>query len=186
MLLRVRRFLVRKTRGQGEGIIEKYIKPWINQVDMIITISQYSPNENVIDMFGTSRRGGFNDNKNFVRENGSQAITTTVEWIQTTLPKTFANAPFVKLNWKYNDVLHAANTKPKKEQKLSAGSGGDYLSNEIFYRVGKLRNEMKPKLATGHFHIEKLQESNQDLNSTEMQRLLGIVKKGIEEGIKGI
>jgi pyrrolidone-carboxylate peptidase len=38
------------------------------------------------------------------------------------------------------------------------GSGGDYLSNEIFYRVGKLRSEIKPTLATGHLHIPMIQE----------------------------
>jgi pyrrolidone-carboxylate peptidase len=35
---------------------------------------------------------------------------------------------------------------------------GDYLSNEIFYRVAKLRKENKPNLKTGHFHIKDLQE----------------------------
>lgn len=173
-------------KGQGEGIIEKYIKPWINQVDMIITISQYRPKENVIDMFGTSRRGGFNDNENFIRENGSQAVSTKFEWIQTTLPKTFSNAPFVKFNWKFDNVSHPENTVPKSEQILNEGSGGDYLSNEIFYRVGKMRSEIRPTLATGHFHIEKLQEAKQDLKVSEIERLLSIVKKGIEEGIKGI
>ncbi|TRX31282.1 hypothetical protein FNW52_18885 [Flavobacterium sp. ZT3R18] len=173
-------------KGQGEGIIEKYIKPWINQVDMIITVSQYRPKENVIDMFGTSRRGGFNDNENFIRENGSQAVSTKFEWIQTTLPKTFANAPFVKFNWKFDNVSHPENTIPKSEQILNEGSGGDYLSNEIFYRVGKMRSEIRPTLATGHFHIEKLQEAKQDLKDSEIKRLLNIVKKGIEEGIKGI
>ncbi|MET3047019.1 hypothetical protein [Flavobacterium covae] len=175
-----------REKGQGEGIIEKYIKPWINQVDMIITISQYRPKENVIDMFGTSRRGGFNDNENFVRENGSQALSTKFEWIQTTLPKTFADAPFVNFNWKFDDVSHPENTIPKKEQILIEGSGGDYLSNEIFFRVGKLRSEIKPILATGHFHIEKIQESKQNLKDSEIKRLLNIVKKGIEEGIKGL
>ncbi|ELY2018140.1 hypothetical protein SL053_002053 [Flavobacterium psychrophilum] len=176
------------SKGQGEGIIEKYIKPFINQVDMIITISQYRPNENVIDMFGTSRRGGFNDNMDFIREEGSQAISTKVEWIETTLPKTFTNVSSVKFNWKFDDIQNPKNLVPKKEQKLNEGSGGDYLSNEIFYRVGKMRSEIKPTLPTGHFHIEKIQDErvSEDLNSTEISDLLILIKKGIEEGIKGI
>ena len=175
-------------KGQGEGIIEKYIKPFINQVDMIITISQYRPNENVIDMFGTSRRGGFNDNMDFIRENGSQAISTQVEWIETTLPKTFSKVSSVKFNWKFDDIQNPKKIVPKKEQKLNEGSGGDYLSNEIFYRVGKMRSEIKPTLPTGHFHIEKIQDErvSEDLNSTEISDLLILIKKGIEEGIKGI
>ena len=175
-------------KGQGEGIIEKYIKPFINQVDMIITISQYLENENVIDMFGTSRRGGFNDNMDFVRKNGSQAISTELEWIQTTLPKTFANANGVKINWKFDRIEHIENTYPNKEESLSNDSGGDYLSNEIFYRVGKLRSEIRPKLATGHFHIEKIQDESikENLKDNEIRNLLSLVKKGIEEGLKGI
>lgn len=172
--------------GQGEGIIEKYIKAYIHEVDMIITISQYLPNENVIDMFGTLRRGGFNDNEDFKREDGSKAISNKMEWIKTTLPRTFANVPFVKFNWKFDGVLHVENTVPKQDQVLKQGSGGDYLSNEIFYRVGKLRNEMRPTLATGHFHIEKLQGANEDLKDREIKRLLNIVKESIEEGVKGI
>lgn len=34
-----------------------------------------------------------------------------------------------------------------------SGSGGDYLSNEIYYRVAKLRSEIKPNLKSGHLHI---------------------------------
>ncbi|ELY2018562.1 hypothetical protein SL053_002492, partial [Flavobacterium psychrophilum] len=175
-------------KGQGEGIIEKYIKPFINQVDMIITISQYLENENVIDMFGTSRRGGFNDNMDFIRKNGSQAVSTKIEWIQTTLPKTFIKSDGVKINWKFDDISHIENTIPKKEQILIEGSGGNYLSNEIFYRVGRMRSEMKHKLATGHFHIEKIQDESikEDLKTNEMINLITLVKKGVEEGIKGL
>lgn len=56
----------------------------------------------------------------------------------------------------------------------------------MFYRVAKIRKEMKPTLKTGHFHISKIQEKNTDLDSKEIFDLLNIVKKGIEEGIKGI
>lgn len=37
------------------------------------------------------------------------------------------------------------------------GSGGDYLSNEIFYRVAKMRTEQRPNLPTGHLHIPLIQ-----------------------------
>ncbi|MDN3674490.1 hypothetical protein QWY99_15725 [Flavobacterium branchiarum] len=173
-------------KGQGEGIIEKYIKPFISQVDMIITVSQYLADENVIDMFGTSRRRGINDNMDFIRENGLQALSTKEEWVQTTLPKTFANASGVKINWKFDDVLHPENTIPEKEQVLKEGSGGNYLSNEIFYRVGKMRSEIKPTLATGHFHIEKLQNERvkEDLNDDKINNLLSLVKEAIKEGTK--
>ena len=171
-------------KGQGEGIIENIIKFYISQVDMIVTVSQYLPKENVIDMFGTSRRGGFNDNMNFIREAGTQAIQTPYEWIQTTLPKEFERVEGIKFNWKYNDKEHLPNTFPKENDKLNEGSGGDYLSNEIFYRVSKIRKENRPKLKTGHFHVEMLQENGEDLDPIKMENLITLVKKGLIEAIK--
>jgi hypothetical protein len=182
-------------KGQGDGIIEKYIKPFINEVDMIITVSQYLPKENVIDKFGTVTRGGSDDNLDFTRINGSVALVTSHEWIETTLPKEFTNAPNVVLNWKFNGVDNPGHIAPKVGMKLTRGSGGAYLSNEIFYRVAKLRvenpdkNGNKGKLATGHFHIEKLQDESigEDLPSQRMKNLLeNIVKNAIEEGIKAL
>ncbi len=40
------------------------------------------------------------------------------------------------------------------------GSGGDYLSNEIFYRVAKLRTEQRRDLKTGHLHIPLIQSTD--------------------------
>ena len=59
-------------------------------------------------------------------------------------------------NWNLNSVSNTNKMKPIIGQKLSQGSGGDYLSNEIFYRVAKLRKDIKPSLPTGHFHISKI------------------------------
>ena len=76
-----------KKNGQGPGIIEKYIAPWIDKVDMILTISQSLPGDYHIDKFATARRGGFEDNNNCKRKPNSKAIATDNEWIETTLPK---------------------------------------------------------------------------------------------------
>ncbi len=174
--------------GQGEGIIEKYIKPFINQVDMIITVSQAGENDYNIDKFGTATRGGFNDNQDYIRVSGSHALITKDEWIETTLPKEFTNAPKVVYNWEFDNNPNPNKIKPIVGQKLMQGSGGDYLSNEIFYRVAKMRKENKPKLPTGHFHINKIQNPaiKEDLKPNEILEVLDTVKKGIEEGIKGI
>ena len=90
-----------RKNGQGEGIIEKYIKPFIEkkgEVDMIITISQADAEYN-IDVFATATRGGFNDNMNFIREDGSKAIPGGAETIKTTLPKKMVDS---KLGTNYN------------------------------------------------------------------------------------
>ena len=70
--------------------------------------------------------------------------------------------------------------------KMESGSGSNYLSNEIFYRVGKMRTELKPNLETGHFHISKIQneKKEEDLNPLEIEEVLEIVKKSLNQGIK--
>jgi pyrrolidone-carboxylate peptidase len=74
-------------KGQGEGIIERYITPFINQVDMIITISQAGVDDYHIDVFATATRKGLNDNMDFKRVDESKSVSNTApETIITTLP----------------------------------------------------------------------------------------------------
>lgn len=68
-------------------------------------------------------------------------------------------------------------------EKVYSGPGGNYLSNEIFYRVAKMRNEIKPILKTGHFHVSMIQPKG-DLNSSDAQELLDIVSQTLKEGFK--
>ncbi len=49
-------------------------------------------------------------------------------------------------------------TTPKKSQIMSIiGSGGSYLSNEIYYRVSRLRTIHNPVMVTGHYHVPLIQ-----------------------------
>lgn len=43
--------------------------------------------------------------------------------------------------------------KPESNKEVIDGSGGDYLSNEIFYRTARVREEIRPNLGTGHLHL---------------------------------
>ncbi|WP_454989799.1 PAAR-like protein [Capnocytophaga sputigena] len=173
-------------KGQGEGIVEKYIKPFIEEknVDMIVTISQTGPKKYKIDRFSTASREGWEDNMNYTREKG-HCIITSDEWIETTLPKTFCNDPNVYEDWEYNGKSNTEHQKPKVNEKLTSGSGGDFLSNEIFYRVAKLRKELNSSLPTGHFHIAQLHNEG-ELDEEKALELYNIVKQAFKEGIKGI
>ena len=183
--------------GIGEGIIEKYIKPWINKVDMIITISQALPQNYHIDVFATASRGGFNDNLNFLREKNSKSVNEkSPETIVTTLPKELTeNNSKAEFYGKYfetekDEEKYYKNrdfSKQKKSDtsnfpktKIYSGPGGNYLSNEIFYRVAKLRSEMKPNLKTGHFHISKIQSEGEDFNNFEIKELINNVVKSLK------
>ena len=174
-----------RNKGNGTGIIEKYITPFIDKVDMIVTISQAGPNDYNIDKFATAMRGGFNGNLNHIREEG-HSLNTNYEWIESTLPKEMTNAPFVEFNWEYNRSPNPKQTLPSDNEVLYQGSGGDYLSNEIFYRVAKLRKDNKPNLHTGHFHIAKLQDSGDKYSNPKTKELFEIVKEAIKKGVEGI
>ena len=176
--------------GQGEGIIEKHIKPWLSEVDMIITISQALPNQYHIDVFATATRGGTIDNMNFTRVEGSKSVNISfLETIVTTLPDEFTQAPSQAIFYgKYfetkQDIVafYQGDYSKQKDSninnfpttKVYSGPGGNYLSNEIFYRVAKLRKELKPVLRTGHFHIAKLQDEDikEDFSIIETQKML--------------
>lgn len=191
-----------KTSGQGKGIIEDYIKDsLLDEVDMIITISQALPDNYHIDIFATATRGGFVDNMNFERIEGSKSVSaSSIETIVTTLPNEFTEGPSEAIfygNYQLtkNGVTSVATKQTYPSSKVFNGPGGNYLSNEIFYRVAKLREEwIQSKLPTivtkptGHFHISKLQDEsfNEDFSISKTQDLLIIVKKTINNGVTGI
>jgi pyrrolidone-carboxylate peptidase len=186
--------------GQGEGIIEKYIKPFINEVDMIITISQAGEGDYHIDLFATATRKGLNDNMDFIRIDKSSSVSNNApETIKTTLPIQMTLGESKAIYWgeyflaKQDEIDYYTNDDYSKKriaildnyptQKVYSGPGGNYLSNEIFYRVAKMRNELKPKLKTGHFHVSMIQPKG-DLNSSHAQELLDIVSQTLKEGFK--
>lgn len=194
------------SKGQGEGIIDKYLKPWMSEVDMIITISQtVPPFEYNIDKYATATRGGTIDNLGYTRKIPLFGRSISIigkpelEWLETTLPSQFINPPFV-LDQSYTDKngVPSSNFNALPIQtgvQIRKGSGGNYLSNEIFYRVSLLRNRwIKSQLpsvvtkATGHFHIEKLQneEFGEDFSISKTQELIDIVRTAINNGTTGL
>jgi hypothetical protein len=177
--------------GPGEGIIEKYIQPYLSQVDMVVTISQSLPGHYDIDKYATVTRGDVPDNLNHSRTLLSRSIEIddlSLEWIYTSLPNTFINPP-VQYNLSFKDSngdFHDGSTPPVVGERMNYGPGGSYLSNEIFYRVAKLRQNINPALPTGHFHISKIQNNNEDFNGTAAQDLVNIVKNAFNNAVTGL
>jgi len=169
---------------------------------MIITISQAGANDYHIDVFATATRGGFNDNMDFVRKDESKSISDTEpETIVTTLNDGFIIGK-TEFNGKYFETKkdkeyfyrYGIKSKQKNSSKLVfpktsvySGPGGNYLSNEIFYRVARLREAKKPELQTGHFHISKLQEyQEEDFSNNIMKLSLDEIILSITKGINGL
>ena len=185
-----------KLLGKGDGIIEKYIQPWINTVDMIITVSQANFGDYNIDKYATATRGGLVDNLAFKRKRNDRSvinlgINNNLEWIETKLPYQFIQLPVVS-NANYYDKNgtpkdgNISGQEPVIGEQMLYGPGGNYLSNEIFYRVARLRENLRPNLATGHFHISKLQNLGEDFSASETLQLINIVKTAINNGVTGL
>lgn len=178
-----------RNNGQGVGIIEKYITPHISNVDMIITVSQASEGDYHIDVFATATREGFNDNSDYVRADESKSISNdSPETISTTLPVSFSKgssqAIFYGEYYQKNGETGVATLERYPKEKVYSGPGGNYLSNEIFYRVAKIRKDLKPSLMTGHFHISKIQSKGEDLSTEKVNALYETVKIVLKEGFK--
>ena len=177
-----------------ENVIETYVGKYIEEVDMIITVSQGDIFRFDIDRFAAKNRGGFMDNmfwgnnsgynKEFFKQldSGKEFYETTLlyEKIVPTknkeeeLFRVYFNQTFETEVLKYKDknvegIAKLRNYKDIENLKSISGSGGDYLSNEIFYRVARLRSKQRPSLPTGHLHIPLIQSKTlvEDYNSYE-------------------
>ena len=65
---------------------------------------------------------------------------------------------------------------PLPNEPMRTGSGGSFLSNEIFYRTARKRNEVRSSLPSGHIHIP----STDDVPLTTGPKLL----EGVEVAIQ--
>ena len=178
---------------EGEGIIEKFVTPFITEVDMIITVSQGGVFRFDVDRFPAKNRGGYKDNMLWGTGAGNnktsfkQLTIGGEEFYKTTLPYrkivpnvnnpsdtfwVYFNQTFEAVGKDYPEdhiqgtqlIEDVSDGTPennciindfKELQSLQSvsGSGSNYLSNEIFYRVAKLRTQLKPDLQTGHLHV---------------------------------
>lgn len=83
-------------------------------------------------------------------------------------------------NLKPKDKKTLTNIKatPLPTGKVIEGSGSNYLSNEIFYRVALMRerwqarNPTKPKFPTGHFHVACVQAKFDDFGKPQPIKLI--------------
>lgn len=89
------------------------------------------------------------------------------------------------LNPKYYNQIKFPNLEnypnPNADKIIALnGSGGDYLSNEVFYRVSFLRKTLKPNKLTGHIHVGFLVGNNK----TNRDEMLSIIKEALKQAIK--
>jgi len=167
-----------------KGVVEKYLLPHINNIDMIITISQGRLRYDIERFASKFRTRTIVDNLNVVKRRISYLPNAGIfsqtseelmpEFLETTLPVKFiipgslGNTRVVynqgykgsRTSASYSMANSGTNNipEPSKNEIALGGSGGTYLSNEIFYRVAVLRNHLNLDnvLKSGHLHVPKI------------------------------
>lgn len=84
-----------------------------------------------------------------------------------------------------NLVNYPSNNATANKLISTEGSGGDYLSNEIYYRVAFLRESFNGSLKTGHIHTGFLKKY-QDPTTPTRTEMLTIIRQSIKEAIENL
>lgn len=179
------------------GIVESHFGAYLNaerKPDMVMTISLNRDGFKV-ERFAGRRRSSetFADNAGCVSGGSHQrpveptGLGSGPEFIETSLPAAAIRGalgrPEPLINelrfmeadgsgepeWKY--------TMPAKGAQAVCGSGGGFLSNEIFYRTSLMRLHSKnPNIPMGHFHIPALKDDN---DAVERKQTVDTIVKAV-------
>ncbi|MDW4914772.1 pyroglutamyl peptidase [Streptomyces californicus] len=154
----------------AEGAVERALARHLPHLDLFTTISQGRVGRFDVERTNGAWRGGFPDNEN-ASSTGPVPVTdpgTQPQWTSTTLPyRRLAEAetgPFPVYDNTEVTEVPAGGTEPVTRpdgptpgSSARAGGGGDYLSNEIAYRVTLLRDRLRLRhLPGGHLHTPVL------------------------------
>ncbi|HVZ41164.1 MAG TPA: hypothetical protein VHI13_17930 [Candidatus Kapabacteria bacterium] len=121
-------------------------------------------------------------------QSGGQPIVQGLYFNQTFEYVDFDQKPQAAVKWDFNDPTKRLRTnRVLVENEVTglktpnlitgnimsiAGSGGNYYSNEIFYRVALMRTRDNPTLRTGHLHVAMLQGAGEDLDVSKTSALV--------------
>jgi pyrrolidone-carboxylate peptidase len=156
----------------NEGIVETYLRNFLsgeNKADMIMTISQGGSSFE-LERWAGRTRANIPDNsdqgsdrpaldKSLAKQYGKKGRKD--EFIESTLPlneMAAKNAAVIDSSYSGHTaggtkVDQSTNTSPPAGTIADEGSGGSFLSNEIFYRARLLELNEGVEIPTGHLHI---------------------------------
>ncbi|MDX3572049.1 pyroglutamyl peptidase, partial [Streptomyces sp. ID05-47C] len=159
-------------RDFAEGTVERALRPYLRQVDLVTTVSQGRVGRFDVERTNGAWRGGFPDNENVSRTETVPVAdpASQPQWTTTTLPYREIVAADTGRFPVYDNTsvteIPAGGTAPVVRpdgptagSTARAGGGGDYLSNEIAYRATLLRDRLglREALPGGHVHTPVLQ-----------------------------
>jgi pyrrolidone-carboxylate peptidase len=152
--------------------VERALRPYLKKVDLFTTVSQGRVGRFDVERTNGAWRGGFPDNDN-VGVTGSVPVADPAsqpQWTTTTLPyKAIVDADTGRFpvydNTSVTEIPAGGTVPvvradgPTAGSTARAGGGGNYLSNEIAYRVTLLRDRLglHDVLPGGHVHTPVLE-----------------------------
>ncbi|MFB8142665.1 pyroglutamyl peptidase [Streptomyces parvus] len=162
----------------AEGVVERALARHLPHLDLFTTVSQGRQGRFDVERTNGAWRGGFADNEN-ASSTGLVPVAdpaTQPQWTSTTLPYRQLTEADTGRFPVYDNTevteIPAGGTQPVTRpdgptpgSAARAGGGGDYLSNEIAYRVTLLRDRLRlPGLPGGHLHTPVLQFGAENTN----------------------
>jgi pyrrolidone-carboxylate peptidase len=163
------------------GMVESFFRPFLKSVDMIMTISMggIAGVFEVEEFAGRRRSSEAEDNLRRTGGGTEQApivppgVGGGEEFLPTTLPRAEIRGALGRrapLEAETEVVEIPAGEKkptpqrtgPTKGSVAAKGSGGGYLSNEIFYRTALLRKDTGATVPLGHLHTPFLDPGTTD------------------------
>ncbi|MFJ9104180.1 pyroglutamyl peptidase [Streptomyces sp. NPDC102405] len=152
--------------------VERALRPYLKKVDLFTTVSQGRVGRFDVERTNGAWRGGFPDNDN-VGVTGTVPVSDPAsqpQWTTTTLPyKAIVDADTGRFpvydNTSVTEIPVGGTVPvvradgPTEGSTARAGGGGNYLSNEIAYRVTLLRDRLglHDELPGGHVHTPVLE-----------------------------
>ena len=161
------------------GIVERVVRPLLGadeQVDMVMTISMGGSDDFEVEEYaGRRRRGGIPGNAGVVPRAGEPAnLPAGPEFLRTSLPssarRSLGRTTPLAGESEVVEIPRGETTPryrsggPTPRSTSVSGSGGGYLSNEIFYRVALLRLNEQATVPVGHLHTPFLRPSGRGLD----------------------
>ncbi|ROV66103.1 pyroglutamyl peptidase [Streptomyces globisporus] len=158
--------------------VERALARQLPHLDLFTTVSQGRQGRFDVERTNGAWRGGFADNEN-ASSTGLVPVAdpaTQPQWTSTTLPYRQLTEADTGRFPVYDNTevteIPAGGTQPVTRpdgptpgSAARAGGGGDYLSNEIAYRVTLLRDRLRlPGLPGGHLHTPVLQFGAENTN----------------------
>ncbi|WP_190179724.1 pyroglutamyl peptidase [Streptomyces naganishii] len=156
----------------ARGTVERTLRPYLPAAALFTTVSQGRVGRFDVERTNGAWRGGFPDNDR-VSSTGTVPVTDPAsqpQWTTTTLPYgdivTAGTGRFPVFDHTEVTEIPAGGTAPVVRpdgptpgSTARAGSGGDYLSNEIAYRATLLRDRLglHDVLPGGHVHTPVLE-----------------------------